>query len=146
MTSGLAAIVIALFIVTIFFAVIYAPKSSENYAHNSSKKVKLKTKSLTLKFMPRYGKQKYKPIDVTEAAHIDRKNKTNPSNRPKVELPNTPPKRAAKSLHHFKLVKLVSNDEAIANRLVSNIRAKYPDKSLDWCYEKVIDDLLRDRN
>lgn len=43
-----------------------------------------------------------------------------------------------------KLVKL-TRDETTAHRLVRNLSIKYPDRDLDWCCEKAIYDLERDR-
>lgn len=74
-----------------------------------------------------------KPIDAKKVEDTPSKGKGNKT------------KDRLKSRHRKKLLSLVNSDENIANRLVDSITAKYPDKSTDWCYERAIDDLLRDR-
>ncbi|MEG3439362.1 hypothetical protein V0288_19705 [Pannus brasiliensis CCIBt3594] len=57
-------------------------------------------------------------------------------------------KRASKSaVNHLErqLLSMVGGDRAVATRLLLNIRFKHPQKSKNWCYEKVIYDLQRDR-
>ena len=44
-----------------------------------------------------------------------------------------------------KLLRLLGEDRRIATRLVEQTSFKYPDKSSNWCVEKVIFDLERDR-
>jgi hypothetical protein len=44
-----------------------------------------------------------------------------------------------------KLLRLVSHDTKLEQRLIDNLQQKYPNNSLDWCYEKAISDLERDR-
>lgn len=44
-----------------------------------------------------------------------------------------------------KLLKLVHGDVATANRLVDCERRRNPDRSLDWCIDKAIWQLQRDR-
>ncbi|KKJ00709.1 hypothetical protein [Prochlorothrix hollandica] len=43
-----------------------------------------------------------------------------------------------------KLVKL-TRDEETAHRLVRNLLLRYPDRDVDWCCDKAIYDLERDR-
>jgi uncharacterized protein HemX len=45
-----------------------------------------------------------------------------------------------------KLLRLLHDDRAAATRLVNYAQIKYPDRSINWCVEKVIYDLERDRN
>ena len=45
----------------------------------------------------------------------------------------------------IKLVRLLNGDVKAANRLIALAKTKNPDKSIDWCVEKVIFDLQRDR-
>lgn len=45
-----------------------------------------------------------------------------------------------------KLLRLLNGDRRTANRLVANMQMKNPDKSAQWCWEKVIFDLQRDRH
>jgi hypothetical protein len=44
-----------------------------------------------------------------------------------------------------KLVKL-TKDETTAQRLVRGLLLRYPDRDADWCCEKAIYDIERDRN
>lgn len=44
-----------------------------------------------------------------------------------------------------KLMRLLHDDRDTANRLLSQVKMKNPDKSINWCAEKVIYDLERDR-
>jgi hypothetical protein len=44
-----------------------------------------------------------------------------------------------------KLVRQLNGDVQAANRLIALAKTKNPDKSMDWCVEKVIFDLQRDR-
>ena len=44
-----------------------------------------------------------------------------------------------------KLVQQLNGDVQAANRLIALAKTKNPDKSMDWCAEKVIFDLQRDR-
>lgn len=43
------------------------------------------------------------------------------------------------------LMRLLHDDRNTANRLLSQIKVKNPSRSIDWCVEKVIYDLERDR-
>lgn len=46
---------------------------------------------------------------------------------------------------HSKLLKLLHNNRDTANRLVSHVKQQNPDRSINWCVEKVIYNLQRDR-
>jgi uncharacterized protein HemX len=48
--------------------------------------------------------------------------------------------------HQRKLLSLLHNDYRAAERLIQQTQAKHPDRSIDWCIEKVIYDLQRDRH
>jgi hypothetical protein len=50
-----------------------------------------------------------------------------------------------RSLHRNLLI-LLHNDQQAANRLIRQAQAKHPNRSLDWCAEKVIYDSQRDRH
>lgn len=43
------------------------------------------------------------------------------------------------------LLRLLHEDRSTANRLLSQVKLRNPDKPIDWCVEKVIYDLERDR-
>lgn len=43
------------------------------------------------------------------------------------------------------LMRLLHDDRNTANRLLSQVKVKNPSRSIDWCVEKVIYDLERDR-
>lgn len=44
-----------------------------------------------------------------------------------------------------KLARLMQGDKEAARRLVQHIRVANPDQSEAWCYEKAVEDLMRDR-
>lgn len=44
-----------------------------------------------------------------------------------------------------RLMTLLHNDQAAANRLINNIQFNHPDQSINWAIEKAIYDLERDR-
>jgi hypothetical protein len=43
------------------------------------------------------------------------------------------------------LMRLVNGNRHVADRLVARVRAQHPDRSDQWCWEKAIYDLERDR-
>lgn len=45
----------------------------------------------------------------------------------------------------IKLLQLLHGDRHAANRLIALAKTRNPDRSIDWCVEKVIFDLQRDR-
>ncbi len=47
--------------------------------------------------------------------------------------------------HRAKLINLLHEDRSAANRLLTQAKLKYPNKTTDWYAEKVIYDLVRDR-
>jgi uncharacterized protein HemX len=54
--------------------------------------------------------------------------------------------RSANRSLQRQLHSLLHNDYQAAERLVSQTQAKHPDRSIDWCIEKAIYDLQRDRH
>ncbi len=44
------------------------------------------------------------------------------------------------------LLRLLHDDAQAANRLVAQVKRHHPERSIDWCIEKVIYDLGRDRH
>ncbi len=44
-----------------------------------------------------------------------------------------------------RLLNMVAGDQATACRLVDHVRASNPGQTESWCWEKAIEDLLRDR-
>jgi hypothetical protein len=53
--------------------------------------------------------------------------------------------RVSSRLRH-RLLRLLHNDRRAASRLFTQATLKYPNQSADWCVEKVIYDLERDRH
>ncbi|NEP15703.1 MAG: hypothetical protein F6J97_02235 [Leptolyngbya sp. SIO4C1] len=43
------------------------------------------------------------------------------------------------------LMRLVNGNRAVADRLVERVRSQNPDRSEQWCWEKAIYDIERDR-
>jgi hypothetical protein len=50
-----------------------------------------------------------------------------------------------RSITESRLLRLVNYDRQMAERLAESVRAKNPDKTEQWCWEKAIWDLERDR-
>lgn len=82
---------------------------------------------------------------------------------PRITLPSSPVRTRARSKNskankskqnlnkgvnyttRSKLLDLVQGDSATASRLVEHVQNRNPGKSLQWCWEKAIWDLERDR-
>jgi hypothetical protein len=62
----------------------------------------------------------------------------NPSLRPRRPPPGNP-------RLHRRLVELLNGDDRAALRLFRGARRRNPGRSADWCLEKCIHDLMRDR-
>lgn len=43
------------------------------------------------------------------------------------------------------LLRMVGGNPAVAHRLVERVRERYPNRSEQWCWEKAIYDIQRDR-
>ncbi|MBD1910901.1 MULTISPECIES: hypothetical protein [unclassified Leptolyngbya] len=56
------------------------------------------------------------------------------------------PKRRKPTRAYPQLEKLLHGDRAAADRLIQNLLDSYPDKPEQWCYEKALFDLNRDRH
>ena len=46
---------------------------------------------------------------------------------------------------YLKILQLLNGDRTTAERLLALVRRQHPDRSNQWCHEKVLDDLIRDR-
>ncbi|MBD2569702.1 hypothetical protein [Anabaena lutea] len=55
-------------------------------------------------------------------------------------------KQRVNSSTRGKLLRMVQGDEDLAYRLVGHVKASFPNQSDQWCWEKAIWDLERDRN
>ncbi|MEO0431056.1 MAG: hypothetical protein AAF151_05110 [Cyanobacteria bacterium J06656_5] len=44
-----------------------------------------------------------------------------------------------------RLMRLVNGNQSVASRLVERVRSQNPDRSEQWCWEKAIYDIERDR-
>ncbi len=62
-----------------------------------------------------------------------------------VNLPVKPQRPAVSAATEQRLLALVGGDYATVMRLVNSIGDRYPDQSEQWCWEKAIYDLERDR-
>jgi hypothetical protein len=60
-----------------------------------------------------------------------------------ISYPRTKSKESSKD--YIYLIKLLNGDEEGANRLMSSIQKKNPDKNQQWVIEKAVSDILRDR-
>jgi hypothetical protein len=76
------------------------------------------------------------------------------ASKPSATVPNTvgaairqaSRKQPANAATKAKLHKLAHSDKAVAARLASQVAFNHPHKSEQWCYEKAIFDLERDRH
>jgi hypothetical protein len=99
--------------------------------------VKPKSKTQQLK----QGTYQHKPLTAPPAAHV-------PSTVSEA-LQQASKKRQSKPASaaiKWKLEALVHGDKKAAERLVAQIALKYADKSDQWCWEKALHDLERDRH
>jgi hypothetical protein len=53
---------------------------------------------------------------------------------------------SANRLHQRQLLSLLHDDRQAAERLINQVQQNHPDRSIDWCVEKAIYDLQRDRH
>ncbi len=58
---------------------------------------------------------------------------------------SAPLRQAGSPLLKNELVTLLNGDKRTAERLINQLCAEYPRQSVDWCIEKAIYDLERDR-
>lgn len=66
------------------------------------------------------------------------------SNANRVDSADRSNRQASRHLQ-IKLLQLLHGDRHAANRLIALAKTRNPSKSIDWCVEKVIFDLQRDR-
>ncbi|WP_157871785.1 hypothetical protein [Gloeothece verrucosa] len=87
--------------------------------------------------------QEVKQQKVKNKKFLDSKSHRNKSS---IKSLNTAPKKdAVISVLESKVLKLVGGQRDVAQRLIDNIKRKNVDKDEIWCWEKVIEDLERDR-
>lgn len=60
--------------------------------------------------------------------------------------PTTAPKRPVRSRTERELLRLVGGNRAVAQRLVEQVQLRNPNHSEQWCWEKAIYDIQRDRH
>ncbi|WP_414530976.1 hypothetical protein [Nodularia chucula] len=78
-------------------------------------------------------------IDSHQSAQRRYRRTTRKSPKPKL-------KQRVNSSTKGKLLRMVRGDEDLAYRLVRQVKASFPNQSDQWCWEKAIWDLERDRN
>lgn len=61
------------------------------------------------------------------------------------KTPPTSPASSPKDNLHLRLVHLLHGNESTANRLLRHSHISHPNRSQQWHYEQVIQDILRDR-
>ena len=88
---------------------------------------------------PPPGSKKYKRVSVVHPK------KTSPSKHTAPVKTSVPISRRSHPLEG-KLLSLLHGDRSTAERLLKNIRLRYPDQSDQWILEKTIFDLTRDRH
>lgn len=86
--------------------------------------------------------QRQKPNERTNARPIDKSDQSVPD-----RVSTERPKRSSTVTRQIKakLEKLCSSDYQLAQRLVEGIRVDHPDRSEQWCWEKAVWDMERDR-
>jgi hypothetical protein len=68
------------------------------------------------------------------------------ANRKSSRFNSSSSSKSSRSPKSYKyLIKLLNGDEKGAARLVESTQLKYPDRDQEWCIDKVINDLIRDR-
>ncbi|PZO40979.1 MAG: hypothetical protein DCF21_15105 [Leptolyngbya sp.] len=60
--------------------------------------------------------------------------------------PTTAPTRPVRSRTERELLRLVGGNRAVAERLVEQVQLRNPHHSEQWCWEKAIYDIQRDRH
>ncbi|MGF1518013.1 MAG: hypothetical protein ACFCVB_09440 [Nodosilinea sp.] len=60
--------------------------------------------------------------------------------------PTTAPTRPVRSRTERELLRLVGGNRAVADRLVEQVQLRNPQHSEQWCWEKAIYDIQRDRH
>lgn len=89
-------------------------------------------------------------LKLEQDMEADRQRLRNQQKNAKVADRTTPnnPKRSHQVTHKIKskLEKLCGSDYRLAQRLVDGIRLDHPDRSEQWCWEKAIWDMERDRH
>jgi hypothetical protein len=60
--------------------------------------------------------------------------------------PTTAPTRPVRSRTEKELLRLVGGNRAVAERLVEQVQIRNPHHSEQWCWEKAIYDIQRDRH
>lgn len=60
--------------------------------------------------------------------------------------PTTAPTRPVRSRTQKELLRLVGGNRAVAERLVEQVQLRNPHHSEQWCWEKAIYDIQRDRH
>lgn len=64
----------------------------------------------------------------------------------KPSRPPTPTSRSVSGRTKRELFRLVGGNQAVAQRLVDQVQLRNPDHSEQWCWEKAIYDIERDRH
>ncbi len=66
--------------------------------------------------------------------------------RRRTSEPTTAPTRPVRSRTERELLRLVGGNRAVADRLVEQVQLRNPQHSEQWCWEKAIYDIQRDRH
>ncbi|NJN02982.1 MAG: hypothetical protein HC873_15070 [Leptolyngbyaceae cyanobacterium SL_1_1] len=67
------------------------------------------------------------------------------SGRSLYQTPRSTSKSALQRQTRRELLRLTNGNQAVAQRLVERVREQHPDRSEQWCWEKAIYDIQRDR-
>jgi len=68
-----------------------------------------------------------------------------PYRRPSLPTSAQSPTRSVQGQTQKQLLRLVGGNRAVAERLVDQVKLRHPNQSEQWCWEKAIYDIQRDR-
>lgn len=85
-------------------------------------------------------------IQLFQAIQEQKREKTLPPTRRRTSYKTSSPKLQGNPLLRKQLLILLNGDTRTAERLVSKLRSENPRRPTDWCLEKAIYDLERDRH
>ncbi|WP_035990364.1 hypothetical protein [Leptolyngbya sp. KIOST-1] len=83
---------------------------------------------------------------VTLIFWLKRRQPRRPSRGYRTTAPATAPTRPVRSRTERELLRLVGGNRAVAERLVEQVQLRNPNHSEQWCWEKAIYDIQRDRH
>lgn len=96
-------------------------------------------------FAPPPPQQPQPPLQINSNNKPKQVRLTQTTNQPLAPFSSLPPHSTQTRKLYGQMVRLLQGDSEAVNRLINNQKAKNPDKSEEWIYEKVLFDVTRDR-